>query len=50
MNLAYIGIAVVVALVLLTVVWGLLRPTDGRQEPGKRYEGFRQARDESDSP
>ena len=47
MTLAYIGIAIVAVLVVLTLVWGARRPSDDR--PTKRYDGFRPARDESDS-
>ena len=48
MTLAYIGIAIVAVLVVLTLVWGARRPSDDRR-PTKRYDGFRPARDESDS-
>ena len=51
MTLAYIGIAIAVALVFLTVVWGMLHPAKERErrEATKRYGGFRRAHDESDS-
>ena len=48
MTLAYIGIAIVAVLVILTLVWGARRPSDERRTT-KRYDGFRPARDESDA-
>ena len=54
MSLVTIAIAVVVALVLLTLIWGLLRPSDQRQQrkpppPEKRYSGFRRTPEDSDA-
>jgi hypothetical protein len=49
MTLAYIGIAIVAALVLLTVLWGVFRPGPERPpKQSKRYDGFRRQQDESD--
>jgi hypothetical protein len=47
-DLAYIAIAVVAVLVVLTLVWGARRPAV-ETKPAKRYSGFRGASDESDA-
>jgi multisubunit Na+/H+ antiporter MnhC subunit len=51
MTLAYIVIGVAVALVVLTLLWGVRHPSEEREprEPSKRYGGFRRVTDESDS-
>lgn len=54
MSIEIVAIAIVVALVLLTLVWGALRPSEQRspRKPPpaeKRYGGFRPTREDSDA-
>jgi hypothetical protein len=52
MSIATIAIAVVVALVLLTLIWGLLRPSEqrpARKQQEKRYGSFRRAGEDTDA-
>ena len=54
MSLEIVLIVIVVALVLLTLLWGLLRPSGQRAPrkappPEKRYGGFRPTREDSDA-